>query len=126
MHGLADYLIVLFLWSSPTLFVLPDGISRCVYMLGFAFLFFTVCTDSTSGIFRFFSMPLHGLIEFGISIILLIISYTFFNYDERSKNFFITLAVIQLVLYIVTDYTWVAHPKRTRRLIQLQDSNTAL
>lgn len=125
MHGFADYLLVLFLWSSPTLFILPDDIARCVYMLGFAFLFFTVCTDSDAGIFRFFSMPMHGLIEFGVSILLLIISYTVFEYDERSKNFFVTFAIMLLVLYLVTDYT--AEPKnykRVRGAVRLRDPNT--
>ncbi|MBD1364717.1 hypothetical protein IDJ77_12930 [Mucilaginibacter sp. ZT4R22] len=128
MHGTADYLMVLFLWSAPTFFVLPDDLGRFAYLLGIAHLALTVCTNTTSGIFRFFSMPLHGLIKFSVSIILVTISYTIFKYDDRARAFFLTYAVLLLVLFLVTDYTG-SESKVARRLkgsARLPGPNTAL
>lgn len=127
MHAYADYLMVLFLWAAPTLFVMPDGLSRLAYGMGIAHLFFTVCTDTTAGIFRFFSMPLHGLIELGVSIILVTISYTLLEYDDRSRAFFLTYAVLLLVLFLVTDYTDSEKVvKKFRGSTRLPGPNTAL
>ncbi|MEO7211676.1 hypothetical protein [Mucilaginibacter sp.] len=125
MHGIADYLMVLLLWSAPTFFVLPDDLSRLAYVFGIAHLALTVCTDTTSGIFRFFSMPLHGLIEFGVIIILVTVSYTIFRYDERARGFFLTYAVLLLVLFLVTDYTDSEKPvRRFRGPTQVPGPNT--
>ncbi|RWY55848.1 hypothetical protein [Mucilaginibacter gilvus] len=127
MHGIADYLMVLFLWSAPTLFVLPDDLARLAYAFGIAHLALTVCTDTTSGIFRFFSMPMHGLIEFGVIIILVTVSYTIFRYDERARGFFLTYAVLLLVLFLVTDYTDSEKPvRRFRGPTRVPGPNTAL
>ncbi len=128
MHGTADYLMVLFLWSAPTLFVLPDDLGRLAYLLGIAHLALTVCTDSTAGIFRFFSMAMHGLIELSVSIILVTLSYTIFKYDDRARAFFLTYAVLLLVLFLVTDYIG-SESKVARRLrgsTRLPGPNTVL
>ena len=128
MHGTADYLMVLFLWSAPTLFVLPDDLARFAYLLGIAHLALTVCTDNTSGIFRFFSMAMHGLIELSLSIILVTISYTIFKYDDRARAFFLTYAVLLLVLFLVTDYTGSENKvaRRLRGSTRVPGPNTAL
>lgn len=127
MHGIADYLIVVFLWSAPTLFVLPGDLASIVYGLGIAHLALTVCTDNTAGIFRFFSMRVHGLMELVLGVLLLALSFTLLKYDERAKPFFITYGVMLLVLSLVTDYSYIKPDfRKIRASARLRDPNTAL
>ncbi|OOQ60639.1 hypothetical protein [Mucilaginibacter pedocola] len=128
MHAYVDYLIVLFLWTAPTTFIMPDDLGRIAYAMGLAHLFFTVCTDTNATIFRFFSMPLHGLIELFVSILIVTLCYTWLRYDDRSRAFLLTYAVILLVMFVVTDYTDSEAAKMVRRpkgSAPLTDPNTA-
>ncbi|RFZ83016.1 hypothetical protein DYU05_12750 [Mucilaginibacter terrenus] len=125
MHGIIDYCLVLFLWIAPTTFVLPEHTAKYVYLLGFAHLFITACTNNNAGIFRFISMKLHGTIELALSVIVLILCFTELRYDERDKAFFLTFGVVLLVLYLVTDYTGgLSSPKRFRGSARLRGART--
>jgi hypothetical protein len=128
MHIYADYMVVLFLWTAPTTFVLPDDLSRVAYAMGIAHLVFTICTDNSASIFRFFSMAMHALIELFIVIVLVTLCYTWLKYDDRARAFFLTYAVLLLVLFLVTDYTG-PESKVARRLkgsARLPGPNTVL
>nr|WP_294946379.1 hypothetical protein [uncultured Mucilaginibacter sp.] len=127
MHGYIDYLFVVFLWAAPTLFVLPDDLGRFAYLLGIAHLALTICTENASGIFKFFSLPMHGLIELFVSIVLVILSYTYLSYDERARAFLLTYAALLLVVFLVTDYTDSEKIiKKIRTPIRSRDPKTVL
>ncbi|TFF34235.1 hypothetical protein [Mucilaginibacter psychrotolerans] len=127
MHGVADYLIVIFLWSAPTLFVLPGDLSRIAYGMGIAHLVLTICTDNTAGIFRFFSMRVHGIIEVALGVLLIVLCYTLLQYDDRAKPFLMTYGVLLLVLSLVTDYSYIKPDfRKLRASARLRDPNTAL
>jgi len=104
LHGIIDYLIVLFLYASPTTFVLPTDIANYTYILATTHLILTVVTNYSFGIFRFVPLPLHGLIELVVSVALIVSSYTVFRYDERARPFFLGFGVFLLIVFIFTDY----------------------
>ncbi|OOQ60638.1 hypothetical protein [Mucilaginibacter pedocola] len=112
-HIYADFMLTLFLWAAPTIFVLPGSSGQYVYLMGFAQLLLAVCTNSTGSIFRFFSMPVHGLIEVCTGVLLVVLSFTWSEYDLRMKPFYITYATLLFVLNFVTDHKDVA--AKTRR-----------
>lgn len=126
-HAYADYLVVLFLWAAPTIFVLPQSTGQLVYLIGFAQLLLAVCTNTTAGIFRFFSMPVHGLIELCTGVLLVVLTFTWAQYDVRVKPFYITYATILIVLNFVTDHKGTATAKiqRFKGAGPLQGTRTA-
>ncbi|WP_374950939.1 hypothetical protein [Mucilaginibacter sp.] len=121
MHGMLDYLMVLFLWASPTMFVIPEDVAGYVYALGFVHLLLTATTNYTSGIFRFISFKVHGYIELAIGAGLVILSLTYFKYDERDKPFFLGLGIAILIIFIFSDYS---DEKRLFKAARLRGSKT--
>ncbi|MBD1393847.1 hypothetical protein [Mucilaginibacter glaciei] len=113
MHGILDYLLVVFLWASPTLFVIPNEIAGYVYALGFIHLLLTATTDYTSGIFKFISFKIHGYIELAVGAGLVILAFTYFAYDERDKPFILGLGVAILIIFIFSDYNEIATSRLT-------------
>ena len=105
LHGVLDYLIVLFLWCAPTMMVMTTDIAGYTYALGFAFLMLTILTHYSFGVFKFIPLKVHGIIEFVISVGLIVISYTLLQYDERARPFFLGFGVVLLIIYICTDYS---------------------
>lgn len=105
VHGILDYLMVLFLWAAPTLFVIPNDMAGYVYALGFIHLLLTATTDYKSGIFRFISFKIHGYIELIVGAGLVILSFTYLAYDERDKPFFMALGIAILIIFIFSDYS---------------------
>lgn len=123
-HGVVDYLLVVFLLASPTLFILPDNMASWVYLLGFFHLVLTFCTDYTSGIFRFFTFKMHGIIELVISVGLIVLAFTYLNYDERTKKFALTFGIILLIVYAFSDYSYVRGQEKPR-VRRMPDPKTA-
>jgi hypothetical protein len=111
-HGALDYLIIIFLWASPTLFVLSGDVARYTYLLGLVHLVLTLITNSSAGIFRFISMTVHGVIELLVAIGLIILSFTVLQYDERGHNFYLWFGIALLVIVVITDYAY-QKPVRT-------------
>lgn len=114
IHGIIDYLMVVFFWAAPTLFVLPSDVAGYAYGLGFLHLFLTFCTDYPSGIFRFISFKVHSYIELIVGAALVVMAFTSFRYDDRSKPFLLTFGVILLLLFLVSDYRQISNASRVR------------
>ena len=52
IHGIIDYVVVLFLWAAPSLFNLPEVTSTFTYVLGGVHLALTVLTRFELGLFK--------------------------------------------------------------------------
>lgn len=104
MHGVLDYLMVVFLWAAPTIFIIPGDIAGYVYALGFIHLLLTATTDYTSGIFKFVPFKIHGYIELVVGVALVVLAFTYFAYDERDKPFILGLGISLLIIFIFSDY----------------------
>ncbi|HET9055459.1 MAG TPA: hypothetical protein VFN30_01300, partial [Chitinophagaceae bacterium] len=67
LHGIIDYLVVLFLWLSPTIFDLPQVTSIFTYALGGVHLVLTATTNFELGIIKIVPVKVHGMIELIVS-----------------------------------------------------------
>jgi len=104
IHGIIDYLVVVFLLASPTLFGFTGLLSCFTYALGGVHLALTLLTDFSGGLFKIIPLPIHGLIELVVGIALIVIAYTLFKDIAAGKLFYTVFGAAVLLVFVVTDY----------------------
>jgi len=105
LHGIVDYIVVAFLWLSPTIFFLPEMTSVFTYILGGVHLTLTLFTDFELGIFKIISLRIHGWIELLVAIGLLGVAFWLGNLEgSTSKYFYIGFAIAVFLTWLITDY----------------------
>ncbi len=105
IHGGIDYGVVMFLLISPAYFGLGDITSKCTYGLGIVHLLLTICTQYELGIFKIIPFKIHGMIELGVSIVLIGLAFFLGNLEgDLSKYFYISFAIVVFFTWLATDY----------------------
>ena len=105
-HGLIDYLFVVLLWASPTLFHLPEQTSLFTYVLGSIHLLVTVTTDFKFGLIKLLPFKLHGWIELVVSFALIGVAFYLETIEgSLSRNFYFGIAVLVFITWLITDYS---------------------
>lgn len=106
IHGIIDYIVVMFLWLSPTVFGLPEMTSLFTYVLGGIHLALTVLTNFEYGLIKVIPFKIHGMIELIVAIALVGIAFYLGGMEgDLARNFYIGFAVAVFVTWVVTDYT---------------------
>ncbi|RYU89546.1 hypothetical protein EWM62_14610 [Mucilaginibacter terrigena] len=103
LHGIIDYVLILFLYLSPTLFAMPKDIASDTYLLATAQLLLTVITNYSFGLFRAVPLTTHRIIELVISAGMIIAVFTLFKYDERAKPFYLGVGIFWFIVAFFTD-----------------------
>jgi len=103
-HVILDYLTVIFLFASPSLFYLSDVAKNICYLLGGVHLLVTICTDFTGGLFKVIPFRIHGLIEFFVGFGLAVAAFTYFKHNNLDQTYFAALGVVVLLVFLLTDY----------------------
>ena len=105
IHGIIDYLVVIFLWSAPSLFNLPETTSMFTYILGGIHLVLTVLTKFELGLIKVIPFKIHGWIELIVSIALVAVAFLLGNMEgEIARNFYLGFAVAVFLTWLITDY----------------------
>jgi hypothetical protein len=105
IHGVIDYLVVMFLLVSPSLFGLSGITSVFTYILGGVHLILTLTTNYELGVIKVVSLKIHGMIELIVSIALFIIAFYLGTIDGLiSRNFYILFAIAVFITWLVSDY----------------------
>jgi hypothetical protein len=105
LHGIIDYVFVLFLLLSPTLFGLPKTTAMCTYVLGLIHLLVTITTDFELGPIKIIPLRIHGIIELLVSIILFIVAFYLGSLEgSLARNFYFGAATAVFLTWLVTDY----------------------
>lgn len=105
VHGVVDYLFVLFLFASPIIFGLQERAELFTYLLGVIHLMVTVCTNFEYGIIRIILFKHHGWIELVVSFALLGVALYFGEVEnEFLRNFYFALAILVFLTWLTTDY----------------------
>jgi len=105
IHGIIDYLVVVFLLASPTIFGFTGLLATFTYALGGVHLLLTILTAYSAGLIKVIPLALHGLIEFVVGVVLIVLAYTLFKDDVAGKLFYIVFGTVVLLTWLVTDYT---------------------
>jgi hypothetical protein len=104
VHGIIDYLVVIFLLASPTLFGFTGVLATFTYILaGFHFLL-TILTDYSAGLIKVIPFALHGIIESTVCIIIIVFAYTLFNNNAVGKLFYIIFGTVILYTWLLTNF----------------------
>ena len=105
VHGILDYLTVIFLFAAPTLFKMEGTLCTFTYSLACIHFLLTALTDFEVGIFKVIPFRIHGLIELVVSVALITVAFWFnSNGSELGFYFYIGLAVVILIVFLLTDF----------------------
>lgn len=105
LHGIVDYLVVVFLWLSPTLFSLPEMTGLFTYILGGVHLSLTLLTRFELGLIKVIPLKIHGLIELIVSIALIGVAFYLGSEEgELARNYYIAFAAAVFLTWLITDY----------------------
>ena len=105
VHGIIDYLVVVFLWLSPTLFGLSEYVSMLTYGLGGIHLVLTAITDSPLGIVKVLPLTIHGYVEVAAAVVIMVAPWLFgFADDATGRWFYIIFGLAVFVTWLLTAY----------------------
>jgi hypothetical protein len=104
VHGIIDYLVVVFLLASPMYFGFTGLLATFTYALAFVHFLLTVFTNYPPGIFKVVPFPFHGAIELLVGVILLSLAYTLFADKPDGQLFYVIFGTYLLLTWLVTDY----------------------
>ncbi len=106
VHGILDYLTVVFLFVSPTIFGMDGTLATFTYILGVVHLLLTILTDFEVGLIKVIPFRVHGNIEIIVAIALGIAAYWFYTMDNMTGfYFYLALAIVILLVFFLTDFT---------------------
>jgi len=104
-HGILDYVTVLFLFVSPSLFGMEPPGSFLSYALAIVHLLLTLVTDFPAGALKIIPLRIHGLIELIVSIGLLGVAITFRILGfSVSFYFYLVFSVILFIVWSISEY----------------------
>lgn len=105
-HGYIDYLVVVGFLGGPAVFELDGLPATIAYVLAVVHLLLTSVTDFPMGLVKLVPFPLHGLIEFAVSIVLFALPWVAgFSDVEMARNFYVGAGASVLLAFLISDYT---------------------
>ena len=105
VHGVLDYLTVIFLFAAPTLFKMEGTLCTFTYALACIHFLLTALTDFEVGIFKVIPFRIHGLIEMVVSVALIATAFWFNSKgSELGFYFYIGLAGVILIVFLLTNF----------------------
>ena len=105
VHGIMDYITVLFLVLSPQLFEMQFIATVFTYSLAFIHLALTLLTDFEMGLFPIVPLSVHGAIELLVSILLVAVAIAFrFSNDVISFYFYLICAAVLFIVWVFSSY----------------------
>lgn len=104
IHGVIDYLVVLFLLASPWFFGFSGLLAIFTYALGAVHLVLTILTNFSFGIIKIIPFPVHGTIEFLVGVVLIVLAYTLFENEIEGKLYYVIFGTVVLLTWLFTDY----------------------
>lgn len=105
IHGFSDYAYSAILLLAPSLFGFGDVATTVSYALGIGQLTMSLITIYPLGVVKVVPFPIHGGIEFVISVAMLVMPWMMgFAADATARVFFLSAGVALLSLWLVSDY----------------------
>ena len=106
VHGILDYVTVIFLALSPTLFHMEGNLKNFTYGLAAVHLLLTVLTRFEFGLIKLIPFKIHGLIELIVAVALAAVAFWFYSDNNiLGFYFYIWLCIIILAVFLLTDFS---------------------
>ncbi len=105
LHGILDYLTVIFLALSPSLFEMEGILKNFTYGLAAVHLALTILTRFELGLIKIIPFKIHGLIELLVAVALTAVAF-WFNKNGNLQGFYyyLWLALIIVLVFVLTDF----------------------
>lgn len=105
VHGALDYLTVVILIIGPSVAGFRGHQSSLCYALAAIHLLLTLVTRFPLGLIKVVGLPVHGAIELIVGVLLVVLPWiSNFSAGVKSRNFFVALGMLILVIFAMTDY----------------------
>jgi hypothetical protein len=104
-HGIIDYAMVIILAVGPSVAGFRGKQALICYALAFVHFMLTVITRFPLGASKSLPFSMHGAIELVVSIMLIILPWLGnFSAGVNSRNFFVAIGFLILIIWALTDY----------------------
>lgn len=117
IHGILDYVTVLYFLLAPSLFALTPTVATISYLLGIIHFILTFFTKFSLGVKKIIPLRIHGFIELIVGIVLILMpllmgaSLTFYD-----SLFFIITGVAILLVWMLSRYKTLPHTAESESL----------
>ena len=114
-HGYVDFLVVIGFIGGPAVFEFEGLPKTIAFALAVVHLLLTTTTNFPMGLVKLVPFPLHGLLEFAVSIVLFALPWLAgFSGDAMARNFYVGAGASVLLAFLITDYTGGRAPSSRR------------
>lgn len=104
-HGIIDYVVFIILITGPSIAGFAGRQATLAYVLGALLFLLTILTRFPLGVFKHVSFPMHGVIEFLLGVLLLILPWIAnFSRGVHSRNFYVAVALLIMIVDAITDF----------------------
>lgn len=104
-HAIIDYALAILLLFGPEVGHFAGKQAILCRVLGALLLIMSLLTRYPLGAFRLIGFVSHGVIELILGVVLLVLPWTRgFSAGVLSRNFFVAIAVLMLLVWILTDF----------------------
>jgi hypothetical protein len=105
VHGILDYLVVIFLAVSPALFKMEGSLATFTYIVAGAGFLLTIITAFEAGLIKLIPFRIHGLLEFALALGLTGAAFWYnFNNNDLGFFFYLGVAIGILLFFLLTDF----------------------
>ena len=104
IHGILDYITVLFFALAPSLFALSETGATISYVLAIVHLLMTLVTGFSMSLIKVIPYRIHGFVEYAVGIVLLVVPWLLQDIFTTTDQYFFSIvgAVILLVAILST------------------------
>lgn len=104
-HGILDYALGILLLAGPSVIGFAGVQAKWSYIFGSVLLVMAILTRYPLGIVKIVGLGIHGFVELLLTISLIAAPwYGSFSRGVLSRNFYVMLGLLMLVLWFLTDF----------------------
>ena len=105
LHGMIDFIAVIIFGLAPMAFGFRGIPAKISYLLAGVHLVMTLATAFPCGLFKIIPMRIHSIVEFVVSITLVILPWILgFSSEYAARNFYIGMGIIIFVVGLLTSH----------------------
>lgn len=99
-HGILDYALAIILAAGPSVAGFSSRQARWCYIFAAVLFVLALLTQM-----KFIRLPVHGAIELVLAVLLILLPWIAnFSRGVNSRNFYVAIGVLMLVLWALTDF----------------------
>jgi hypothetical protein len=104
-HAVIDYVVVILLVTGPSIAGFAGRQATFAYLLAALLFVLTIFTRSPLGVVKRVRFAVHGAVELILALLLLLLPWIAnFSRGVHSRNFYVAMALLMLIVWAITDF----------------------